>query len=259
MRNIKRFLTTYQLLVISLISTSTFSETITRDDLQYSSLTQVEDRFLLSAEDKANAWGLSLDQWRRYRALMQGDAKYQFTNLDPIHVLGIYAETDDESRELADLLVRRNYERLTRARSFNRAYEVAGKEFIGDEPLIDMDRFYAAYGLEKPAGQKDLKPQIGDTLLFFTNPNTAQTLASYQRMKDLMSLAPVGMEIYFTGTEDEKDIQKWAQSARISKEKVSDGSITLNFDKGESDVFKISGKNNAGFILRGDTAIVIDL
>ncbi len=215
---------------------------------------------VLPANEKAKAWQLSPAEWQRYETLMQGDAKYQFSQLDPVWVLGIYATTQVERERYARKFLELSEQRLQRALAFNEAFRKVSVDYFMDQAVVDLDQFYAIFGEERPPQHTAVNlPQQGDTLVFFLNPTSSPSLAAYQRMRELMDNASgVTLEIYFGGDVKTDDIQKWAQHANLSQRAVQDGRITLNYDQGAAAAFEVS-RFPAGFIVRGDTAMPVEL
>ncbi|STJ20586.1 integrating conjugative element protein, PFL_4693 family [Escherichia coli] len=62
-------------------------------------------------QQQAAQWGVTEEDYRRYRALMEGPRGMQSPGLDPLTVLGIEARTDAERRQLAEKWVKAEYER----------------------------------------------------------------------------------------------------------------------------------------------------
>ena len=105
--------------------------------------TQVATEHHLSAAEKAKIWGLSTVEWEKYETLLQGDAKYQFSQLEPVWVLGIYAESESERRHFVKLFIEQSEARLKRALAFNQTFREMALEHFRYQPLIDLDQFYA--------------------------------------------------------------------------------------------------------------------
>lgn len=77
------------------VQESTQQGTRTSSSSQVSTTTQ-------ELQQQAGQWGLSEEDYRRYRTLMEGPRGIQSPGLDPLTVLGIEARTDAERRVLAE-------------------------------------------------------------------------------------------------------------------------------------------------------------
>ena len=101
------------------------------------------DQTALSRSDRARAqtWGLSETEWRRYRSLMQGiRGSVSPETISPIEVLGIHARDDAERRRYAELWAQAMWEDAERILAFQRAYVEAGRRLYPGVPLIDPSR-----------------------------------------------------------------------------------------------------------------------
>ncbi len=219
---------------------------------------QVSAEHQLSAAEKATLWGLTTQEWQKYETLLQGDAKFQFSQLEPVWVLGIYAESEVERRRYVKLFIEQGEARLNRALAFNQTFRETALEHFRHQPLIDLDQFYAMYGQERPQRSPVNLPVLGDTLVFFVDPKTHSSLAEFQRIKDLMLSSPgVPLEIYFMGGATESDIQAWARLANLDQQQVQHGVISLNQEESAASLFQVS-KAPAGFVVRGENATPIE-
>ena len=212
-------------------------------------------------EYMASQWGLSIDEWDRYKGLRDGDAKYQFSQLDPIEILGIYAESESEQRRYALLLVERNARRLEKFLTFNRLYQQVGAEYFADTPFLDMTQFNRSYGRNQysSVGNPAVSTQFGDTLVMFIDIGKDNYRAEANKILKLNQKATVTLEIYFLNKPEEKDIQSWAKRIGIETGEVESGKISLNYDQGESGVFNVGERSIIGFLVRGETATPLEL
>ncbi|MCP4735247.1 MAG: TIGR03759 family integrating conjugative element protein, partial [Bosea sp.] len=114
---------------------------------------------------RAQAWGLSETEWRRYQSLMQGiRGSVSPATISPLEVLGIHARDEAERRRYAELWAEAMWEDAERILAFQRAYVEAGRRLYPDVPLIDSSRLP-----EKDKQTTSLGPQ--DRVLFFTRPD----------------------------------------------------------------------------------------
>ena len=248
------------ILVITLLPHTSSAETDFSNSYQsHSSPSFTEFKTTLTAEEKAIVWGLTSKEWTRYEKLMQGDAKYQFRNSDPITILGIYAESDRDRDRYADMLVEREAERARRFDKFNQLWEQKIQLKFHGEKIIDLSRLGFDFNSGKSNSSQSTHPQLGDRLLLFLNIKEPGSTSAFQTMLDIQKRSvSSGLDIVFTNNTTEKEIQNWARSARVDVSMVSDGFINLDIDDGVSEHFDAS-KSNKGFLIRGDEAYAVPL
>jgi len=193
--------------------------------------TTVTETPLSPAESaRAELWGLTETEWRRYRTLMQGiRGSISPPTLSPIEVLGIHARDEAERRRYADAWVRAMREDVARVLAFQRAYDEAGRRLYPGQLLIDPAR------VPRPESKTpDLQPD--DRLLFFTRTDCAGCDALFARLlRRLDRIA--GIDLYLVGLKpgDEPAVRDWAAKHDIQPDWVSRRRVTLNFDGGTLD------------------------
>jgi len=176
---------------------------------------------------RAQLWGLSTEDWQRYRTLMEGiRGSISPGTLSPIEVLGIHARDDAERRKYAEqwaMMMREDAERIL---AFQRAYDEAGRLLYPDETLIDVAR------LPSPTDEGQALRDT-DRVLLFARPDCAACDALLARvLARLDRLA--GVDVYLTGIAagDEGAIRNWAMERGVRPEWVTAERVTLNFDGG---------------------------
>ncbi|MDN5869211.1 MAG: TIGR03759 family integrating conjugative element protein [Nitrococcus sp.] len=176
---------------------------------------------------RAGLWGLSEEEWGRYRTLMEGiRGSISPASISPIEVLGIHARSEAERRKYAKRwagMMRKDAERIL---AFQRAYDQAHRLLYPNEPLIDVSRL-----LSRRAADEALRRT--DRLLLFARPDCAVCDALLARV--LASLDRLdGVDVFFTGIAagDEGAIRDWARERGIRPEWVQSRRVTLNFDAG---------------------------
>jgi integrating conjugative element protein (TIGR03759 family) len=85
---------------------------------------------------QARTWGLTGEQWQRYQQLMQGEAGHWYPQLNPIEVLGIYAKTEQEQREYAELVVQQKHLREQREWRFSNMIDSIVSKHYQNLPLV---------------------------------------------------------------------------------------------------------------------------
>jgi integrating conjugative element protein (TIGR03759 family) len=207
-------------------------------------------------QSQADIWGITEEEWLRYEALMEGDARFDFKHLDPVFVLGIYARSEDERNRLAEIYVKQELRRVEGVQKFALAYENAAKRLNGPMPFIDMDLFRSrgAKPALSPTTQQaspassinsleELK-QIGSRsnhrLILFVS-TTCPACRDYYRDLMAQNLGFHALDIYFVGKEtSDSTIRQWAKQMQIPLNAVQSGRITLNHDRGEAKVYQIT-------------------
>jgi len=120
------------LLALCVPPSAVFGESESSLELRDTRLTETE------RVQRAEAWGLRIEEWQRYETLMQGQRGLWSPELDPILVLGIHARSDDERRRYAELAVEQERTRVAGELAFQRAYDAAWQRLYPDELMIDM-------------------------------------------------------------------------------------------------------------------------
>ena len=184
---------------------------------------------------RAELWGLSRDDWQRYRTLMQGiRGSISPASLSPIEVLGIHARTEEERHRYAQrwaMMMREDAERIL---AFQHAYDEAQQRLFPQAQLIDAVKLAMHQSTTKPALEGELGPT--DRVLFFTATDCVACDALLDRL--LARLPTIdGIDIYLldVAPADEGRIREWAGSRKIEPGWVHGRRVTLNVDGGALD------------------------
>jgi len=173
---------------------------------------------IVSEELIARDWGLSTDEWTRYRKVMQGPLGVYSPNLDPLTALGIEARSDEERRHYAELQVVAEARRIEKTLAYQRAYDDA------------WQRLHP--GLERVAmagGDMQTDTRASGRLAVFVKEDCGSCGPLVQRLQS----AGTEFDLYMVGTgQDDSRIRGWAQSVPIDPTRVREGKITLNHDAG---------------------------
>ncbi|MCG5526508.1 TIGR03759 family integrating conjugative element protein [Ectothiorhodospira haloalkaliphila] len=183
-------------------------------------------------ERRAEAWGLSVEEWERYESLMAGQRGLWSPDLDPIMVLGIHARSESERRRYAEMAVAQERARVEGELAFQRAYDDAWRRLYPDEALIDARLASSPAPLQPPASEG---PNQGDRLLLFTRTQGCSRCDAL--LDEVMARADardLGLDIYLLDTEpgDEAVVRAWAVHHEIPTARVQQRRITLNHDNG---------------------------
>lgn len=219
-------------LVLGLIITANLQaaqpDTVAHSDVVETSIsgsTSKAKKSFTSAQ-KASLWGLDVNEWKRYEAIMEGPRGYWSPGLDPLTVLGIEAKTDAERMRYATLQVIAEFNRVEGELAYQRAYNQAFKEQFPNSVLIGETQ------PEQPDFLKNLLPhgelqQVPVTLFVSLNciPCDAivrKAAASKRRI-----------DVYVIDAPDDDAIRKWANKIGIQPQQVQRRQLTLNHNKDE--------------------------
>lgn len=203
-----------------------------------------QDLWAQSARD----WGLTREEWARYRQLMHGPLGIYSPTLDPLTALGTEARNDGERRHIAELQVRMEAQRVQKLLAYQRAYDDAWKHIYPALPPFqtsvqpnippsavtrgDVDATSSAPfapGVMATPGAAPLHAATPARLAVFVKGDCP---ACDHRIKDLEASGQP-FDLYMIGTRGEDArIRAWAARLRIDPTKVRAGTITLNHDGG---------------------------
>jgi integrating conjugative element protein (TIGR03759 family) len=170
-------------------------------------------------EHLARDWGLQVDEWARYRQLMQGPLGVYSPHLDPLTALGIEARTDEERRRYAELQVQAEARRTEKILAYQRAYDAAWKR------LYPMLQPVVLAG----AGSAATTPGTSGRLAVFVKENCPPC---EQRVRQLQAEG-AAFDLYLVGShQDDGRIRQWTAQVGIAPAKVRSRTITLNHDAG---------------------------
>ena len=194
--------------------------TVDESALEWSEFSPIE-------HTRADIWGLSATQWRRYRTLMEGiRGSISPRTISPIEVLGIHARDDAERRRYAEqwaVIMREDAERIL---AFQHAYDQAGRLLYAGERLIELSRLPNRL-------PDDSALRATDRILLFARPDCAGCDAVLERLVARIDRV-AGIDIYLSGIAvgDEQAIRDWAAARDIRPDWVRTRTVTLNFEAG---------------------------
>lgn len=179
-------------------------------------------------------WSLSIDEWGRYKSLMQGiRGSISPPNISPIEVLGTHARNDQERRRYAEIWASMRHEDAERILAFQQAYAEAFQRLYPNELLVDVSR------LKSPAQPVSAS---GSRLLVFLKIKQCQACESLvQRLLQQPAFNTQQIDLYFVDTEPQRDdalIKQWAKQQHLDGVRIKQGLLTLNHDQGI--YFKVS-------------------
>jgi hypothetical protein len=102
----------------------------------------------------AEIWGLSDDELRRAKVLLQGPrAAFSVPNISPVEALGIHARDEAERQRYAEKVARVVFEDLKRTLAFGQAYQTAITRLTAGTPMVSYDGLPGAVA---PIGAADI-------------------------------------------------------------------------------------------------------
>lgn len=248
-----------------------FHDDITSDqDVVHMKLNKAE-------KHQAMAWGLGLDEERRYVALMQNRSGYFYGNQSepngssskspgqfslghkatPVEVLGFNARTDTERSKYAAQDAKQQFQYLAKYLSFLSAYEQQAMRLKKALNLPIIRKFdYAKYS---PYNYKPVSLKSNDNLMLFVTlsdevrPIVSSLMASIQKDKS------IHLNIYFVGAKATKEgVEAWARSQNILPSLVTSHQITLSFGQEKFASIKNHGKTPFLVLVRGGQSKAVD-
>ncbi len=233
-------------LLVSVILLSVFSSFIYAKENNTSfKKTKYKDSLLKQSETKksiyrnAKMWGITIEDWARYKEIMKGPQGIWTPNLDPLMALGLNAKTENERRRIALIQLKLEEKRLVRMLAYDRTYKKIEKEYFGNQTLVDIKKLKRRITLAKKARKiraQDKQMQIGDRLLLFVSLKGCEQCrqTAYRAIDYVRGKKGVGVDIFFVGTtnKEKNEIQAWAKSMSISSLSIKHGNVSLNYDRG---------------------------
>jgi integrating conjugative element protein (TIGR03759 family) len=236
------------LLLLTLYAAVVHSQTKTSTTSTQATPTQVDS----VERSAAQQWGLTLEDYRRYQALMKGvRGAISDLRISPIEVLGIHARDDAERRKYAEMFARLMAEDTQRVLQFQLEYDRAFKRLHPKLVALDFGAgprrpdglqavLAAAPTLPVPASPSvpttagmSRAPSVsaGDRILVFTRDDCRDCDHLVQRTVTLARQG-VGVDLYMVGARSADEAQRYARRLAIDPTLVSDRRVTLNVDGG---------------------------
>lgn len=178
---------------------------------------------------KATQWGLKVEEWQRYQALMDGPLGIYSPNLDPLTALGISARSDEERRYYAELQVTAEMQRVSHELAYQRAYDAAFKRMYPN--LLPVEFTSNTTRNSVLVSNNRLAVFVRD------NCKVCET-----KVKQLQQ-SNIAFDIYMVDSkQDDFIIRQWASKIGIDPKKVFAHVITLNHDAGRWQALAIGGE-----------------
>lgn len=191
-----------------------------------------------------NQVGLDSAAYKRYEALINTKGLVEKTiKDDPVIVLGMYAENDDDRRKYAKMYMDREIERADRMMRFiNIYYEVFDKE-VGSKPMVDMS------GFKSTSNKIDLS---NESLAVFFSIDCTQCKSFAANLQSLVKSSKIkSIDIYFKDHESDTEISDWAKEVGVDIGLVNSKQISLNSGSQLSEQLGITGDSKI-FVRKGE-------
>lgn len=188
----------------------------------------------------AKRWRLDHEEYQRYLDLMRGPLGKWRPDLDPLLVLGMFAESSQEERRYAELYAQQEFDLTERTLQFQQAYRSAFERLYPDAAMLDQRLLapYFAHQQQKLVMQ-DAKRLArkrfvdGDRLLFFVSQNCHECLSVINQLVGLLSSTrQSSVDVYVRDAQDDGAVRAWANAHHIKTAWLNDRHLTLNRDEG---------------------------
>ncbi|PID63409.1 MAG: hypothetical protein CSB44_01965 [Gammaproteobacteria bacterium] len=208
----------------------------------------------------AEAWGLTEEEYKRYERLMITDRHFTAQNVTPYEILGKHAETEEEAKHYAQMLIDRQLEEyiktmewimtlrdtmpareemtttiLTNAPGVREALSDAGVDVNryferGAQSVLEDGESTAAEALPQT------EPGTPRACLYIDHTNCDRSCnALWREARALQEKGSVsGIDVVFIGQGEEKpsraDVSGWAKAHDVTMAEVRNRAITLNHE-----------------------------
>lgn len=190
-----------------------------------------------SSENKWTEWGLTQTEWLRYEELKKGARGIWSPNLDPLTMLGVEACSDNERKHYAELLAKKEYQRVEKEFAFQIAYNQVFERLYPNQLPFRMD----------DSGQPT---SAINRVIYFTRTDCEPCIDNLKRLQEYIQNYP--LDIYVVDSmQNDETIRNWALKNNIDIAKVRARQITLNHDSGYWLKYA-KGKMPAAFKIKGD-------
>lgn len=172
-------------------------------------------------------WELEVTELERAKALRESFRQYiSDRQISPLEVLGIHARSDAERNRYARRWAMLMIEDAERVLAFQRAYDAAVRDLVGEQPLVDLTQLPV-----RSSSTPAFLPT--DRLAVFVNLDCAvcgEVLARVFRVGRQID----GVDVYVLDLVDgdKAALHAWASRQGIPPMAVHARRITLNFDNG---------------------------
>ncbi|MCE3237396.1 MAG: hypothetical protein K0R24_377 [Gammaproteobacteria bacterium] len=223
---------------------------------------QEASKVILTAREQheAKAWGLSLDEEKRYLFLMQNQSGLHYGRKDvsPVEILGINARDDKERDYYAVLYAKQNLQRTAKELAF---YSESGVAFNARLQQYSLPRV-RPFNVEpySPYHYEPLPLQDKDELAFFIHEEDPVKPVISSLMRSMMKNPSVRLHIYFIEPAiNQIQIEAWAKRYAVSSHLMGSKAITLQRGASEFAKLKDKPKVPALYLIRAGVSTPISM
>jgi integrating conjugative element protein (TIGR03759 family) len=195
---------------------------------------------------EAKVWGLSVEEEKRYLALMQNKAGsfYKRVNHSPVDILGINARNDEERNHFAKLAAEQEIVRVAKELAWNTAFTNLSKKVSNNKNVIsDFDT--SKYS---PRNHNQYVLTDKDVLhLFITKDDASMTLMS--SLLDAVKQATGSKIIIYLVDAENEEAQIWANKNAISLDMVRKQKIIIKIGPDNFNALGISERKTPLLLL----------
>jgi integrating conjugative element protein (TIGR03759 family) len=210
-----------------------------------------------SEKYQARVWGISNDDEIRYLNLMKNRSGIYFKkrDLSPVQVLGINSRSDNERKHYAAIDVRQEALKNSRILAYGATFHQAALRFASENNLPVLRPFDKSK--YSPYNYKPVELKSGDIMELYITLDYPMRTTLHELIKALDSTSNTKLKIFFQGRGVNKgSIQVWAKNLNLSREMVSNHTITL---VSNSSLFDSKEKTPSLSIVRLGKIIPVDL
>lgn len=238
--------------ILVLVLHATIAQAQTKSTTTSSSSTQAGSTQFDSAErSAAQHWGLTVEDYRRYQALMKGvRGALSDPRISPVEVLGIHARDEAERRKYAEMFARLMADDTQRVLQFQLEYDRAFRRLNPKLAVLDLpdtartqlpSLAAAPQGVPQPVSATVVTPApamsrpapalSGDRLLVFARHDCKACDEAAQRALALVRQG-VTVDLYVVDARSAEDAQRYARHLGLDPALLGDRRVTLNIDGG---------------------------
>ena len=175
-----------------------------------------ESEFRRGAVDEADVaaseWGITREDYARYRELMRGRRGVWSPEADPLLVLGAHARTAEERRRIAEAFVMGEHARVEGELAFEREVQAAWARLFPGQRRVAM-------GADVPVA-------VRFAVLVERDCGACGPLVARYAGR------PVPVDFYVDGAAGDGDLRRWIAEQPIDDGAVRPGRVTVNHSNG---------------------------
>lgn len=228
-------------------ASTTCAETVITPSVN-TTIRQTED-----LQSLADRWQLDTQEYERYLDLMKGPIRYWNPNLDPLLVLGMFAENSQQEQRYAELYAQQEFELTERTLKFQLLYRDAFNRLYTDVGIIEQRLLapYFQHEQTKSLAQDAIRSsqqtfESGDQLLLFASQDCADCGSLINHLSNLLvNHSDTRLDVYVLGATSDENVREWAADQGIGLDWLRNERITLNRDEGLFQRLKSHSSNPA--------------